>query len=1207
MNKNTVWTHIENLLARLPIRKKQSDADDAIAARIRSAEKYRRRDEKPQAAESASPVSQMVGWRYPAGWILRFLVMLCGVYGVALFWNDAVRIVVLSGKRTISDFTLSSGFFLAWSIVACAVISIAALAKWTRIVVPVVSAGAGLLYLYAVTGEHPLLVITNALLSLWNCVLINLAEIGYTTYVRYMYTGVLLSAMDPNTLLTIGAALVTLLYGILLCLTIVRRSHPVPLAFLLAIVMIPVFLFNITVTNTGVMLVFVFICAAIALCVYDLRFDGRREARVAKRTANRARKAEKKAAKQAKRDAALVVKQSTENAWRTVMANSGDKKAAYAAREKILAAAKRKRAAEKRRKIEETKRLKTEKREARIAEKKRISAEKSAKKGAERAARNGDSSVDHVAIRAQIAAEIMAARQKRRSIRQERAAARRERYTEARAIRETENKRAAVGGFAGGMALVIAFCAIWLPYSTVKRNFPIVDFINNKMQIARMYVTAYLMGDDVDLNSLSLYGGVAELNPRTVDFDTPKYTGKRIFTLDAGYAAPVYMRSWIGTSYDTATDTWLSATPDEVVEYRERFGSAYTPDHIAYFFNKFVYPKSVDISRFDQYRNLDDYGFRVFQVNVKRDSGISKLLFVPAFMNSGLGLMRYGSIDPVEKKYSAYYDGIYSSRFFGEDSSYSTSSFVTTMKSPRLAENYEKSILYYNTALSYMELIDLLEESAEQGVYTLTEDNFVRLTSGSVRIETDAFGRVTDSATEETHYLIDTEAIAAQFEADMTAIGYRWDGESLVRRYFAMDGGERAQLKRSCETERLYREYVREIYTTTFDSAAVREIADTLLAGNGITNLDRDEATRALRPNTWESPFVNPAGEVVPRHTVVLSVIDYLRENYTYTLEPKVPTENVLDEAGNPVLDENGEPVVRSAIVSENNLDAFLTEVKEGYCVHFATAAVGILREMGFAVRYDEGYIASRWNRTYAADAVAQYRTSVRDYDAHAWIEVYYPCIGWVQYETTPSFCEAIYDADTDEEGVTSTGSSYYRPAGEDSQIDLPEADDGTDAADQKDRAILTTCLVFGSCAILCGIVSVILRIRSGKRAEKRAELVRQSADRTAFLTGQTDVRAVTRKLTDHIFAVYRALGCPHETGELPADYARRLEETFGELSAVTISDAVEIIEKEEFGGTLTHAEFASLGRYAAEMDKAVYAGANLLEKIRLRYILALV
>ena len=80
-----------------------------------------------------------------------------------------------------------------------------------------------------------------------------------------------------------------------------------------------------------------------------------------------------------------------------------------------------------------------------------------------------------------------------------------------------------------------------------------------------------------------------------------------------------------------------------------------------------------------------------------------------------------------------------------------------------------------------------------------------------------------------------------------------------------------------------------------------------------------------------------------------------------------------------------------------------------------------------------------------------------------------------------------------------------------------------------------------------------------------------------------------------------------HDTGELPADYAVRLTETFGALSTVALTDAMEIIEKEAFGGTLTSTELTMLGRYAADIDKSVYAGAGKLQKLRLRYILALV
>lgn len=1164
------------------------DKDDSIAARIENAGKYHGREEGPQPVRTASPAVQMTGWRYPAGWLLRFLIMLCGVYGASIFWNDAVRIVVLSGKKAISAFTLPANFFLMWSIAVCVLVSAAALTKLCRIVVPICTVGGGILYLVVSTGENPILYIADALLRLWNLILENLALIGYTTYVRYQYTGTFFTGGEPAALLRCGAAVVTIVYGLLLCMTLVRRAHPIPLALLLAGLMVPVFLFNITETNTGAMLLFVFICASITVCVFDFRFDGRQESRKSRKLARKQKKEVRKASRKVKKDASVALKQSAENAYRTTLAKNGDRKTARDAKRSVLLKAKKHAAEEKRIEKQKRKRRKADEYSAKLAEKKNrhaaaLAAKKSQKTPEERKQR--------AAERAQIAKERRLSRQAHRA--------------EIQKSRREENKRIACGGFAGGMALLIAFCAIWLPYSVIKKNFPIVDVINNKMQIARMYVTAYLMGDDVDLNSLSLYGGVAELNPRTIDFDTPQYTGKKIFTLDAGYAAPVYMRSWIGSDYDMESDTWISATPEEVVDYRERFGSAYTPDHITYFFNKFVYPKSVDITRFDQYRNLDDYGFRVFQINVRRESGASKLLFVPAFLNTGLGLMQYGSIQPVDKKYSAYYDGIYSSRFFGENTAYSTSSFVTTMKSETLAENYEKSIQYYNTAADYMELIDTLEESAEQGVYYITEDNFVLLTSGGVKLETDAYGRVTDTSAEEIRYVIDNEAIAAQFEKDMTAIGYKWEGESLVRRYLAMEAADRKQFRRSYDTEIAYRQYVSETYTASFGSEAVKTIADMLLDEAGITNLDKGDTADILR-NGYESPFVNQAGQRVPRHTVVLSVIDYLRENFTYTLEPAVPSEPVLDENGEPLLDENGDPVTSPTILSESNLDAFLTEVREGYCVHFATAAVGILRDMGFAVRYDEGYIAARWNRTYAADAVARYRTSVRDYDAHAWIEVYYPCIGWVQYETTPSFCEAIYDADVQDGETTTSSSSYYRPSGEETLLEDITTDVTLGTEDEKDRAIFITIVALAVVLLVYLLLSVILRFRANRKAEKRTALVRQTSDREAFLTGRTDIHTVAHALIDYVFAVYRALGCPPETGELPHDYALRLQETFGELSTITLPAVMEIIEKEEFGGELTFAEFTALGEYIGDMERSVYAGASLWQKIRMRYILAL-
>ena len=81
-----------------------------------------------------------------------------------------------------------------------------------------------------------------------------------------------------------------------------------------------------------------------------------------------------------------------------------------------------------------------------------------------------------------------------------------------------------------------------------------------------------------------------------------------------------------------------------------------------------------------------------------------------------------------------------------------------------------------------------------------------------------------------------------------------------------------------------------------------------------------------------------------------MAVINYLRNNYTYTLYPNCPTKELTDENGNVVLDENGDPVMVFDITADSNLEAFLFDIKEGYCVHFATSAVALLRELGFAV-----------------------------------------------------------------------------------------------------------------------------------------------------------------------------------------------------------------------------------------------------------------
>ena len=66
---------------------------------------------------------------------------------------------------------------------------------------------------------------------------------------------------------------------------------------------------------------------------------------------------------------------------------------------------------------------------------------------------------------------------------------------------------------------------------------------------------------------------------------------------------------------------------------------------------------------------------------------------------------------------------------------------------------------------------------------------------------------------------------------------------------------------------------------------------------------------------------------------------------------------------------------------------------KQGYCEYFASAMVMLLREMGVPARYVLGYLPGQEEN----DVWTVNRSA-----AHAWVEVYFPKYGWVEFDPTP-------------------------------------------------------------------------------------------------------------------------------------------------------------------------------------------------------------
>ena len=102
-----------------------------------------------------------------------------------------------------------------------------------------------------------------------------------------------------------------------------------------------------------------------------------------------------------------------------------------------------------------------------------------------------------------------------------------------------------------------------------------------------------------------------------------------------------------------------------------------------------------------------------------------------------------------------------------------------------------------------------------------------------------------------------------------------------------------------------------------------------------------------------------------------VAVTNYLRDNihYSQTIPNPPPNQEIIDW--------------------------FLFDLRQGFCNYYSTAEVILLRAVG---------IPARWNVGYAEGQVIQDGSFiVRQRDAHAWPEVYFPDYGWVEFEPTAS------------------------------------------------------------------------------------------------------------------------------------------------------------------------------------------------------------
>lgn len=85
----------------------------------------------------------------------------------------------------------------------------------------------------------------------------------------------------------------------------------------------------------------------------------------------------------------------------------------------------------------------------------------------------------------------------------------------------------------------------------------------------------------------------------------------------------------------------------------------------------------------------------------------------------------------------------------------------------------------------------------------------------------------------------------------------------------------------------------------------------------------------------------------------------------------------------------------------QDYVDQFLFDTKKGYCDNFSTSMAVLLRSLNIPARWVKGYTQGDYIKT-LKDGYRLYE--VKNSNAHSWVEVYFPGIGWVPFEPTQGF-----------------------------------------------------------------------------------------------------------------------------------------------------------------------------------------------------------
>ncbi len=551
----------------------------------------------------------------------------------------------------------------------------------------------------------------------------------------------------------------------------------------------------------------------------------------------------------------------------------------------------------------------------------------------------------------------------------------------------------------------------------------------------------------------------------------------------------------------------------------------------------------------------------------------------------------------VKAIYSSVIEGLYLKGYVGSD--YTGNRWVGHNKEDEskykqllklLPQESFSSINQTNKLLNLLlqdQKVDMSEAAGHDFTWTtdLVKDPLYFIFKGSMQIEYKGANKKYIYAP----YYTDYEQLNRTYNKDdLYAAPYKRNGYYNLSYYFnvALGGSSDTLIKNMQNTEytkyeKAYREYVYDVYTKMPEKGLNRLKKD----------FSKDNASFGAMSLTEKLDYVK----------------NYLAENTQYTLSPgELPK-------------------------GKDFVEYFLYENKKGYCSHYASAATLMLRAMGVPARYVEGYSVGAVQAMQNPSEIEQSATlysksrgenldtvismdmisttiSVRDYNAHAWIEIYMDGCGWIPMDFTPgsaiayntqvaddfSYAEKYLDQKDDvllptiEPQIPTQAAMNQEQAKQNQDLQLQSQSAKQAEEDQKARLNIGFIIAFILMTVAAAVFFLIVRIRRRRRIRN----VRNRNKRAIFVYSETEK------------ILYICKGLPGKRASLE-DYEKYVAEHIVDIDVRQFATFMEIVKKARYGrGSITVRELGQVEKFSRNLYAQNYDKLPFYKRLTLKMAL---